>query len=99
MKEQEAGETTQYEMSGACSKYWRGEYGKRFSFGKSERTKPLKRPMCHWEDNIKEIMGRYGLDSFGLEEAQLRMSIHQTTDDDHIGRNMQCDVILTNFYR
>jgi hypothetical protein len=60
-------------MSRTCSKYRRGENAYGVSFQKSESVKQFGRPTCSWEDNINEIMGRYGLDSFGSEEAQLRM--------------------------
>jgi len=40
-------------MGGACGTYGREESGYRVMIEKPEKKKPLGRPRCKWEDNIK----------------------------------------------
>jgi len=40
-------------MGGACSAYGGGKRGYRVLVGKPEGKRPLGRPRCRWEDNIK----------------------------------------------
>jgi len=41
------------EMGGACSAYGREERLYRIFVGKPKGKRPLGRPRCRWEDNIK----------------------------------------------
>jgi len=44
-------------MSGACSAYWGERVGLyRALVGKREGRRPLGRPKCRWEDNIKMFL-------------------------------------------
>jgi hypothetical protein len=45
------------EMGGACSTYEREE---RVLVGNHERKRPLRRPRCRWEDNIKMDLQEVG---------------------------------------
>jgi len=40
-------------MGGACGTYGREEIGYRVLIEKIEKKRPLGRPRCKWEDNIK----------------------------------------------
>jgi hypothetical protein len=60
-------------MGGACSTYGerRGVY--RVLVGKYERKRPLGRPRCRWEDNIKMDLQEVGCGRMGwIELAQDR---------------------------
>jgi hypothetical protein len=41
------------EMSGACSTYGEKRNACRILLGKPEGKRPLGRPRCRWDDNIK----------------------------------------------
>jgi hypothetical protein len=41
------------EMGRACSKYGEGRGVYRVLVGRPEGKRPLRRPRCRWEDNIK----------------------------------------------
>jgi hypothetical protein len=54
------------EIVGACSAY---RVGERVLMGKPEGKRPLGKPRCRWEDNIKmdlQKMGCGGMDWIGL---------------------------------
>jgi hypothetical protein len=54
------------EMGGACSKYGEKRGAYRILVGRPEVRRPLGRPRCRWEDNIKmglqEVGWGHGLD-------------------------------------
>jgi hypothetical protein len=63
------------EMGGACSAdgEWRGVY--RVLVGKPEGKRPLGRPRCRWEDNIKMDLKKVrcgGMDWIGLAQDRDR---------------------------
>jgi hypothetical protein len=51
-------------MDGACGAYGEGSGVHRVLVGKPEGKRPLRRPRCRWEDNIKmdlqEVGGGFG---------------------------------------
>jgi len=52
-------------MGGVCSAYGGGERRVQGLVGKSEGKRPLERPRCRWEDNIKidlQEVGCRGMD-------------------------------------
>jgi hypothetical protein len=48
------------EMDGACSAYGEGRGVYRVFVGKPEEKRPLGRPKCWWEDNIKADLQQVG---------------------------------------
>jgi len=49
-------------MGGACGAYGEGRGVHRFLVGKPEGKRPLGRPRCRWEDNIKMDLQEVGGD-------------------------------------
>jgi len=63
------------EMGGACGEYGGGERRIQGFGGKPEGKKPLGRPRCRWEDNIKmhlQEMGCGGMDWIELAQDRDR---------------------------
>ena len=62
-------------MGGACGEYGGGERRIQGFGGKPEGKKPLGRPRCRWEDNIKmhlQEMGCGGMDWIELAQDRDR---------------------------
>jgi len=62
-------------MGGACSSYEEKRDVYRVLVGKPERKKPLGRPRCRWEDNIKmdlQEVGCGGMDCIELAQERDR---------------------------
>jgi len=54
-------------MGGACSTYGGDERCIQGFVGKPEGKRPLGRPMCRWEDNIKMDLQVVGWRWYGLD--------------------------------
>jgi hypothetical protein len=66
------------EMGGACSSDGVGRGVYRFLVGKPEGKRPLGRPRCRWEDNIKmdlQEVGCGGMDWIGLAQDKDRWRV------------------------
>ena len=55
-------------MGGVCSTYGGEERVYRVLVGKPEGKRPLGRPRCRWEDNIKMEVGCGGMDWIELAQ-------------------------------
>jgi hypothetical protein len=62
-------------MGGACSKHWRDENAYNIFVGRPEGKRPLERPWCRWEDNIRMDLTEIGWE--GVDCVHLAKDRHQ----------------------